>query len=69
MKEILKHILLEKFSPKNKNVKAWCEIFKKKLAHFKLVGHKQIEILKSCLDPSTDDWFAVNQRRLVSTAV
>lgn len=66
IKDILKHFLVEKFSPKNKNVEAWCELFEKESARFGLSGQKQIEVLKSCLDPGMCDWFSVNQRRLSS---
>lgn len=68
VKDIMKHFLIEKFSPKNRNVEAWCDLFEKESARFKLIGQKQIEVLKSCLDPSMNDWFAVNQRRLASEA-
>ncbi len=69
VKEILKHFLVEKFSPKNKNVEAWCELFEKESLRFRLSGQKQIEVLKSCLDESMGDWFVVNQRRLDNSAV
>ncbi|XKL64590.1 hypothetical protein PGB90_003298 [Kerria lacca] len=53
VKEILKHFLIQNFSPKNKNVEAWCEIFEKESARFNLVGQKQIEVLKLCLHHPT----------------
>ncbi|KAK7584084.1 hypothetical protein V9T40_006737 [Parthenolecanium corni] len=69
VKDIMKHFLIEKFSQKNKNVEAWCDLFEKESKRFNLTGFKQIEVLKSCLDPAMSDWFSVNQRRLDSTAV
>lgn len=68
VKEILKHFLVEKFSPKNRNVEAWCTLFEQESSRFSLVGQKQIEVFKSCLDPSMNDWFAVSQRKLALTA-
>lgn len=68
VKEILKHFLIEKFSAKNRNVLAWCELFEKESRRFSLSGRKQIEVLKSCLESSLNDWFAVNQRRFPETA-
>lgn len=69
VKEILKHFLIEKFVAKNRNVIAWCELFEKESKRFSLSGRKQIEVFKSCLDPSLNDWFAVHQRRFPDTAV
>ena len=66
--DILKHFLIEKFSPKNKNVEAWCALFESESARFSLVGAKQIEVFKSCLDGSMSDWFAVSQRKLSISA-
>ncbi len=68
VKDIMKHFLIEKLSPKNKNVESWCEMFEKESSRFNLTGQRQIEIFKSCLDPSMEDWFSVNQRRLPSSA-
>lgn len=68
VKDIIKHFLIDQFSPKNRNVEAWCTLFEKESLRFKLVGQKQIEVLKSCLDPCMNDWFAVNQRRLPNEA-
>lgn len=67
-KDILKRFLVDKFSPKNRNVEAWCDLFQKESARFNLCSQKQIEVLKSCLDPSMSDWFSINQRRLPSDA-
>ena len=63
VKDILKHFLIEKFSPKNRNVEAWCLMFEKESARFSLSGSRQVEVLKSFLDPSLNNWFAINQRR------
>lgn len=68
IKDILKYFSVEKFSTKNKNVEAWCYRFQKESSRFDLSGQKQIEIFKSYLDSSMDDWFSVNQRRLPSDA-
>ncbi len=68
LKEILRHILLEKFNPKNRNVESWCNRFEKELIRFKLEGRRQIEVLKSCLDPSLNNWFIVTQENLPSHA-
>ncbi len=68
VKDIMKHFLIEKFSPKNKNVEAWCDIFEKESSRFLLSGAKQIEVFKSCLDVSMNDWFAVSQRKLSISA-
>lgn len=68
VKDILEHFLVEKFSPKNRNVKAWCELFEKESSRFNLTGTKQIEVFKSCLDPTMSDWFAVGQRKLSISA-
>lgn len=68
IKEILKHILLEKFSSKNKNVESWCDRFEKELHRFKLVGRRQIELLKSCLEPGLNNWFIVTQENLAAEA-
>lgn len=68
VKEILKHFLIEKFNPKNRNVEAWCEMFEKESGRFGLKGTKQIEVLKSCLDSTLNDWFAVNQHRFPISA-
>ncbi|KAF6202627.1 hypothetical protein GE061_003026 [Apolygus lucorum] len=38
VKDILEHFLVEKFSPKNRNVKAWCELFEKESSRFSLTG-------------------------------
>lgn len=64
LKEILRHILLEKFSPKNRNAESWCDRFEKELSRFDLSGRRQIEVLKSCLDPSLNNWFIVTQKNL-----
>lgn len=64
IKDILKHFLIEKFSPKNRNVIAWCDLFEKESNRFELKGQKQIEVFKSCLDEAMSDWFAVNQRKI-----
>lgn len=64
VKEILKHFLVEKFSPKNRNVEAWCKSFEKECVRFALSGPRQIEVFKSCLDLSLADWFAINQKKL-----
>lgn len=64
IKEILKHLLIEKFTAKSKNVEAWCSRFEKESARFKLAGRKQIEVFKSCLDPSLNNWFVVTQENL-----
>ncbi|XKL59932.1 hypothetical protein PGB90_000948 [Kerria lacca] len=63
VKEIVKHFLLEKFSSKNVNVESWCDQFEKESARFSLSGTKQIEVLKSFLDLSMTDWFAMGQRK------
>jgi len=68
VKEILRHILLEKFHPKNRNVESWCDRFERELIRFNLVGRRQIEVLKSCLDPSLINWFIVTQENLPSDA-
>ncbi len=64
VKEILKHFLIEKFSTKNKNVLAWLAAFEKEAARFSLSGTRLIEVFKSCLDPSLNDWFLVTQRKI-----
>lgn len=64
LKEILRHILLEKFLPKNRNVESWCDRFEKELSRFNLTGRRQIEVLKSCLDPSLNNWFIVTHKNL-----
>lgn len=61
---ILKHFIIEKFSPKNKNVEAWIAVFEKESARFKLSGAKQIEVFRSCLDPSLAEWFNLTQRKI-----
>lgn len=61
---ILKHFIIEKFSPKNKNVEAWVDIFEKESARFKLSGSKQIEVFRSCLDQSLAEWFNLTQRKI-----
>ncbi|XKL63968.1 hypothetical protein PGB90_006332 [Kerria lacca] len=63
VKDIVRHFLLEKFSTKNLNVNSWCDQFEKESARFWLSGPKQIEVLKSCLDNSMADWFAMGQRK------
>lgn len=68
LKEILRHILLEKFLPKNRNVESWCDRFEKELDRFKLSGRRQVEVLKSCLDPSLNNWFIVTQENLPTDA-
>lgn len=68
LKETLKHFLLEKFSAKNKNAASWCYLFEKECSRFSLSGSKQIEMFKSCLEPSMSDWFVINQRKLGITA-
>lgn len=68
VKEILKHFLIEKFTSKNRNVVAWCALFEKESKRFGLKGLKQIEVLKSCFDPSMNDWFAVQQRKFPESA-
>jgi len=68
IKEVIEHFLIKKLYPKNKNVASWCELFEKESARFQLSGQRQIEIFKSCLDPSLEDWFLVNQRRLANSA-
>lgn len=57
VKNILKHFLIEKFSPKSRNPESWCTQFDKECARFNLSGAKQIEVFKSCLEPSMSDWF------------
>ncbi len=61
IKEILKHLLLEKFSQKNRNVESWCSRFEKESERFQLTGRRQIEVFKSCLDSSLNNWFVVTQ--------
>ncbi|XKL59931.1 hypothetical protein PGB90_000947 [Kerria lacca] len=68
LKEILRHILLKKFHPKNRNVEAWSDRFEKEISRFKLTGRLQIEVLKSCLDPSLNNWFVVTQENLPTDA-
>ncbi|KAF6209764.1 hypothetical protein GE061_015514 [Apolygus lucorum] len=41
VKDILEHFLVEKFSPKNRNVKAWCELFEKESSRFSLTECKR----------------------------
>ncbi|KAK7591002.1 hypothetical protein V9T40_002615 [Parthenolecanium corni] len=64
IKEILKHLLIEKFTSKNKNVEAWCNRFEKESIRFQLKGRRQIEVFKSCLDSSLNNWFVVTQENL-----
>ncbi|KAK7601171.1 hypothetical protein V9T40_008612 [Parthenolecanium corni] len=64
IKEILRHLLIEKFTSKNKNVESWCNRFEKESLRFELTGRRQIEIFKSCLDPSLTNWFVVTQENL-----
>lgn len=69
IKDILKHFLIEKFHPKNRNVEAWCLMFEKESSRFSLCGSRQIEVFKSFLDPSLGNWFAINQRRFLDASV
>ena len=68
VKEILKHLLIEKFAAKNMNVEAWCSRFEKESQRFNLVGRRQIEVFKSCLDQSLSNWFIVTQQNLAVDA-
>lgn len=63
VKDILKHFLVDKFSSRNRNVSAWCDLFEKESLRFSLTGQKQIEVFKSCLESTMCDWFAVSQRK------
>lgn len=45
VKDILKRFLVSKFSPKNRNVKSWCEAFEAECLRFSLTGTKQLEVL------------------------
>lgn len=64
IKSILNHFIIEKFSSKNKNVAAWCSSFEKESDRFKLSGQKKIEVFKSCLDPTLNDWFSIVQSKI-----
>ncbi|MBP1527179.1 MAG: hypothetical protein H9Q66_04530 [Spiroplasma ixodetis] len=68
IKDILKHFLVSKFLPKNRNVKSWCEAFEAECLRFSLTGTKQLEVFKSCIDDSLEDWFAVTQQQLTLSA-
>ena len=61
---ILKHFVIEKFNPKNRNVNSWCSLFEQECARFNLTGEKQIEVFKSCLDDNVQDWFVLTQSTL-----
>lgn len=64
IKEIMQHLFIEKFSSKNQNVLAWCDVFEKESLRFKLTGTRPIEVFKSCLEPSMNDWFLVTQKKI-----
>lgn len=66
--ELVQHFLLEKFSPKNRNVESWCDMFEKESIRLGLSGQRRLEVFKSCLDPCMEVWFAVTQKKLSSAA-
>lgn len=66
--KIMKHVLLEKFSMKCKNVENWCDRFQAELSRFNVNGRRQAEMLKSCLDSSLETWFLGVQSKVPTDA-
>lgn len=64
VKEVLEHLLIEKFSSKSKNVESCFDCFEKESTRFSLTGRRQIEVFKSCLDSSLNNSFIVTQQNL-----
>ncbi len=62
IKSILKHFLVEKFTNRSMNVRAWLLDFERECARFDLSGAHQLEVLKSCLDTSLAGWFKSSQK-------
>ena len=62
--KIANQFLIEKFSTRNKNVQAWVIAFEREAARFSLSGTRLIEVFRSCLDQSLNDWFSNAQKKL-----